>query len=205
MNKIYLLFLCGSFSGLAQVGINTTSPSNTLDINGGIRIRDTKYLESEQRMTAVKVMGLDVKGNVMELQLDDNLYLEDNVIKYSISQEQVYSPPNLNRSVLNNAVGIVLPGGTGRGRTVRLVNSAGDVSFTGIDISVYDTPLDAHGVVVSLYSVSGEIEIKSEDTGSLPENRFLLSDGSTLKSKQYNTLKLMYDGILQRWLVISRH
>jgi len=60
MNKIIIiLFGISGFGGQimqAQVGINTTSPQETLHVNGKIRVDDATG------RTAVSILGVDITG-----------------------------------------------------------------------------------------------------------------------------------------------
>lgn len=64
--KIALLFLVFSYSGFSQIGINTTNPTSTLDINGNI---------------SVKVLTLNGNGtgtNGSPILIDDAVYISLN-------------------------------------------------------------------------------------------------------------------------------
>ncbi|MFC7358315.1 hypothetical protein ACFQO1_11500 [Jejudonia soesokkakensis] len=200
---IFLLLI--SFYATSQVGINTVEPTADLDINGTLRVR--KMTTSPERsLEATSIIGVDASGNLVEVTLDENLYLENNVIKYNHRQEEIYNRPDAVSNILHDAVDIIWPGGTGNGRpTVRITNTNGDLEITGIDMSGFASPMDADGYTVTLYSVSGELRLKSEDSNSQTVNQFLLADGNDVNLKRYEMVKIMYDGQLERWLVVSRH
>lgn len=204
ITSLMLLFVV-SYTAFSQVGINTTRPTSTLDINGTIRVRGPGPDQFNQ-IQATKLVGMDEEGNFVDIKLDTNLFLEDNVIKQSIRKEVIYNRPPIDLTQWNNAVGIILPGGTGHEKpVVKITNVSGDVEITGIDMSIFASPMDAHGYVVSLYSVSGEIRLKSEDSNSLAINQFILGDGNDVNLKRYEMVKIMYDGELEKWLVASKH
>jgi len=209
MKNTLLVFLF-SFITLplfSQIGINTTNPTSDLDVNGTIRVRNTKST-NDRPMQAVKVLGLDKHGNFVEVELDNNLYLENNTIKYSSRQESVYNRPVFTGTgpSVSDVTGIIWPGGTGNNKPViKITTTFGDIEITGIDMSGFATPMDAHGYVVTMYSTSGELKLKSEDSNSQTINQFLLADGNDVNLKQYEMVKIMYDGELERWLVFSKH
>lgn len=64
MKTLLLLLLGLSFPGLAQVGVNTISPTSTLDVNGNTRIRTTPAVT---RLPVAKdsILAVDGKGNVV--------------------------------------------------------------------------------------------------------------------------------------------
>ena len=107
---------------------------------------------------------------------------------------------------MSDVTGIIWPGGTGNNKPViKITTTFGDIEITGIDMSGFATPMDAHGYVVTMYSTSGELKLKSEDSNSQTINQFLLADGNDVNLKQYEMVKIMYDGELERWLVFSKH
>lgn len=194
------------YTGHTQVGINTTHPTSTLDVAGTLRVRGAKSDALLNPIQATKIVGMDDEGNFVEVTLGENLYLESNVIKHSPQIERIYNRPSISQSTWHNAPDIIWPGGTGHGKpVVKITNSSGDLEITGIDMSVFATPMDAHGYVVTLYSVSGELKLKSEDSNSNTMNQFILSDGNDVNLKRYEMVKIMYDGQLERWLVMSKH
>lgn len=203
-NKITLLLVL--FVGMqinAQVGINTTEPHATLDVNGTMRLQTRTMANTN----AKKLLGVDEDGMIVELEMDDNLYIEDNKVKYSGRKEGINNVElSIADVIIDNLASIVWPGAAGDGKGITRLNSsvANDIELTGIDISNFATPMDAHGITVYLYSVSGDLTLKSESTSAL-ENQFILGDGNDVNLKKYEMVKLMYDGILQKWIVMSKH
>ncbi|GER59967.1 hypothetical protein [Patiriisocius marinus] len=202
-NKITLGLLF--FIGLqinAQVGINTSDPQATLDVNGSVRIQK----RSMDHGQAVRLLGVDEQGVILELDMDENIYIEGDKVKYSDRKAGVNQVSLIGITLLDNLAGIIWPGATGDGKAiVRLTVLLGDVELTGIDMSAFTSPMDAHGYTLSLYSVSGEVKIKNQDNGSITRNQFILGGGSDITIKQYEMIKLMYDGILEKWIVMSKH
>ncbi|GEQ87291.1 hypothetical protein ULMS_27990 [Patiriisocius marinistellae] len=187
---------------LSQVGINTDNPQADLDVNGSMRI-GKRVMENIQ---AKKLLGVDENGMIIELELDDNIYIDGNKVRSDSRRSGIYRLPLINLSSLHDTGGIVWPGGTGEDRTViRIENLSGDLLMTGIDMSVFSTLMDAHGYTMSLYNVSGELTLKSEDSNSLNQNQFILGDGNDVSLKQYEMVKIMYDAFLERWVVMSKH
>jgi len=66
MKKVLSLLLLTGLSASAQVGINTTTPSATLDVNGNMRIRIT---DSTTRLSAPKdsLLVVDQDGNIVRI------------------------------------------------------------------------------------------------------------------------------------------
>lgn len=68
MKKIYLpLFLLFFTSGFAQVGINTQSPTRTLDVNGNARIRNIDLQTTAPNFVVVS----DADGNIRKVNPSD--------------------------------------------------------------------------------------------------------------------------------------
>ena len=197
---IPFLFLTTILYG--QVGINTSTPMFTLDVNGKMRVSDMSAVSMDAR----KLMAVDINGVMIEIELDQNLYIEDNILKHNTRRESVFSLPDLNVASITSLTNIIWPGGTGDGRsTIRIVNLLGDLSVAGIDMSGFTLPLDAHGYTVIVYNVSGTLTFTNLDVAAPVADQFLLLDGLDTTMKQFEMVKIMYDGILQKWLIVSRN
>ncbi len=130
---------------------------------------------------AKKILGVDENGMIMELNLDDNLYIDDNKIYYDPRKETIRTLSVTTLGNVNNMPSIIWPGAAGNGRAViRLVNTLGNITITGIDMSAFATPLDAHGYTLTLYNVTGDIFIRNEDPASLLQNQFIGQNGNTV-------------------------
>ena len=70
----------GSISQIySQVGIGATEPQATLDVNGSMHVSGIK--SSFQQIEAVRIIGVDEDGNLVEVDVDENLILENNKIR----------------------------------------------------------------------------------------------------------------------------
>lgn len=56
-----------------RVGIGTTNPKATLDINGNLRIQSTEKIETNEDDTWPKILVVDKDGMVKVLELDENI------------------------------------------------------------------------------------------------------------------------------------
>ncbi|MFC4634894.1 hypothetical protein ACFO3O_13315 [Dokdonia ponticola] len=210
INKIILvILLCISATSYAQVGINTTEPTSTLDVNGTIRVRS--MIVNEQANPRF-VVGSDVNGNLINLELGDNLYIDGNVIRqrtYQTIGEVEIIDDSGNADDVNL---VIWPGGTNSDRSVIKIspNSGGNLIITGIDVSGAGGPLLADGKTFYIMAVSGNIRFMSEDPNSAQENQFLLSGGAALIIEQYEMVQVMYDASLGagtpgRWIIMSKN
>ena len=75
-NKLLFILLFSSALTYSQVGIGTTSPTETLDIDGTLRVRDP----TPTGINALKIGGLDANGVFHEITVGANLFLENNVL-----------------------------------------------------------------------------------------------------------------------------
>jgi hypothetical protein len=187
---IALLF---AFQSFGQVGINTTEPSATLDINGNIRVR--KMNSSFTNSVAVKIVGLDEDGNFVEVDVDENVILEENKLRVV---ENRYRFANIVLSVddVNNLDLIILPGEPNDDKKViRIISSNGDnVTISGIQAG-------EDGQTLWLFAYSGSLKLVGLDNASDPENQFLISGQITIQ--QYELIQLLYDAGLQKWLIMD--
>ena len=65
----------------AQVGINTTTPQEDLDVNGTLRIQNTGTINSS------KILGRDSNGTVGTIDVGDNLTIINNTINATGSSD----------------------------------------------------------------------------------------------------------------------
>lgn len=200
---IFAILFSSSLFTHAQVGINTSDPKADLDVNGTMRVSEL----SGENLQAKKLLGVSEDGIILELDMDENIYIDGDVVKSHTRRERVYLRNVLGIPVLDNALSIIWPGGAGDGKSVIRIDNLllPNTTLTGLEMNVFASPLDAHGMTVTLYSISGLITLKSDDPASTPENRFRLAGGVDVVVQQYDMVKLMYDGLLERWLVMSKN
>lgn len=188
----------------AQVGVNTTDPTADLDVNGTLRVRK-RIMDDGQ---AIKLLGVDENGMILELEMDENIYIEGDKVKSNTRREGIYGHTVIGLNIIDDATSIVWPGGTGNGKSViRLQSLLGllPITLNGLEMSGFGTPEEAHGITVTVYSPNTSITLKDQVLSSDPNNRFALPGGHDVVLQRYEMVQLMYDGILKRWLVMSRN
>ncbi|RDK83257.1 hypothetical protein [Marinirhabdus gelatinilytica] len=205
MRKLLLFSLTVviGYTAYAQVGINTTRPDATLHVDGNLIITDTggTTLEGES-IEATRIVGIDDDGNIVEITTDENLYLENNVLKLVERKKEIGDIPTLLAPVVNNISLIIFPGGSNGGKSIiRVRNLFGDSQITGIDVLLMGGPAAADGTTVWLYPVDGDLTLKSNSILSLPFNRILSENDVVIE--RYKMVQLLYDGSLQRWVIMS--
>jgi len=198
MQKIIFTFLLFLFVApmYAQVGINTNDPTSDLDINGSMRLRGGGLERSNFKPE--KILAVDESGFIQEVDLDENLYFNGTTLKVAQRKVEIGAVPDFNATGrVNNAALLIWPGGINRYRSVvRLQNSQGDLEFSGIDGG-------EDGMVIKLYPVDGTLQLNHEDNNSDPENRIRIPGaGGEMNVDQYGMIQLLYDGTIQRWIVM---
>jgi len=197
-NLIYVFSLLPLFL-FSQVGINTTTPLETLHVEGTLCVTNTST------KTPLKISGLDTKGTLTDVLLGANLQLTGNVLSANTSTS-TSSPTRYLSATVN------LPTG-----------SPGD-EFDDLDISL--STLNANKVLIRLegrsfnYKITGisggtdgrhlilfnveavNMNLNNKDTSSLAQNRIITLANNLLTSGQ-GTAELVYDGVLQRWVLIG--
>ena len=177
----------------AQVGINTTEPTATLDIDGNLRVRGMKELQ--QQYQATKILGVDNEGNFVEVEVGENVVLENNTLRAVERRVRFESTTEINVEVIHNLSLVILPGDPNDDkRVMRIITSGGDVDITGIAAG-------ENGQVIWLLAYTGNVKLLGSNTGSDPENRFLMPN--TVVINQYQMVQLVYDATLQKWLIME--
>lgn len=197
MTKIAPLIVCllCSLLSFAQVGINTSNPTSTLDVNGNIRIRTL----SVDQGVATKLIGVDDIGNMMEIEVEEGVVLENNKLRAADRFERISEPFEINISVGNNVNFIILPGEPNDEKTViRITSTLSSIEISGIQAA-------QHGQRIKLYPTTGDLSLSVNDTGSLPGNRILAHNNGMVTVRQYQMVELMYDGLAGGWIIASRH
>ncbi len=189
---IALLFALQAFS---QVGINTTEPTATLDVNGNIRVRK---MNSFTDSVAEKLVGMDEDGNFVLVDVDENVILEENKLRVVENRYRFASVIAIGDE-LNNMDLLILPGEPNDDKKVMRIYTPADGNFGSIVITGILAGED--GQTVWLFAMSGSIRLVGLNNGSDPENQFLLAGQITIQ--QYEMIQLLYDITLEKWLVME--
>jgi len=207
------LILLAGFMSSAQIGVNTNSPTANLDVNGTLRVRSLEKTANgfEANGVVLYIMGVDESGNVIPIEIGENIILEDNKLKVQLPEEdssvqELPNGGNLSDNYSNGSddlindldLGIVILPGGGRSRwpVIRLPNDNDDkVEITGIKAL-------PDGTMVYLYPTSGDIELKKNDNDSQTKNRFAANKNYKVKKNEF--VQLMYDGSIERWVIVTK-
>ena len=177
------LLICSS--AYSQVGVNTTEPTTTLDVNGTLRVRGVKNSES----IAQRIVGIDDAGNFVEVEVDENLVLENNRIRAVDQSTELGDVPILGLPIIDNLDLVILPGEPNRNKPVlRLQSLLGDMILTD-------------GQMVYLYPISGDLTLIPNSILSLFGNRIESNVNTTIP--RYSMVKLMYDATRSKWIIMD--
>jgi len=195
---LYILIITPLFL-FSQVGINTTNPQETLHVEGTLCVTNTST------KTPLKISGLDANGTLSDVFIGPNLQLTGNVLSAN-SPTTTSSPTIYLTATINLPAGA--PGdefddldmsvGTLNANKVvfRLVGRRSSYDITGIDGGTDGR----HLVLFNVEKVN--MNLNDEDAGSLPQNRIITLANNVGTSGQ-GTAELVYDGTLQRWILIG--
>ncbi len=212
---IILALLLSSGIASAQIGVNTNKPTANLDVNGTMRVRSLELKQDgfQAKGTVLYIVGVDEKGNLIPIELDENIILDNNRLKVKAPESSSSLrglPENNNLSdlysgersgsseVINDLdLGIVILPGGGRDRPV--IKLENGTNTDKVEITGFKSAPD--GTMVYLYPTSESIKIRPEHAGSREENRVMAN--GVINIKKNEMLLMMYDAALSRWVVAS--
>ena len=196
MKKYLLTALLCSFTviGFAQVGVNTTEPEESLHVAGTLRVENTGTV------TTTKILGRDDKGTVGTINVGEHITITNNTLISSGSSDY---------GIVNYPVSASVPGTQFHNIdldldadnlykvVIRLTGATSSYEFTGIQGG-------SDGRHIVLLNVTTEnFKLVHEDSNSLPENRIWTLGNSFEATSGMGAMELVYDGVLERWLIIN--
>lgn len=190
---IFIALLIGCMS-TAQVGINTTEPTATLDVNGTLRLRDAE--KGPNDVIATKIVGIDDSGNIVQVEVAENLILENNTIRANDKILTIGDVDPIGVPIISDLNLIIWPGEPNEDKSViRIRSILGDVIVTGIAAG-------QDGQTIWLYPITGDLTFIPNSLLSLFGNR--IENNSNMVVQQYEMVKLMYDATRSKWIIMDR-
>lgn len=196
MKNITYLFIVLPLFVFSQVGINTTNPQETLHVEGTLCVSNTTTV------TPNKLSGTNTDGVLTDVIVGNNLDLTGNVLSADVRGGSAFylvatipvpdGPPG---EQLHN-FDIDLSGANADKVVFRLVGRTANYKITGIAGGT-----DGRHIVLFNVSLSN-LTLVAESTASLPQNRMITLANNVATSGQ-GTAELVYDGTLQRWILIG--
>ena len=178
----------------AQVGVGTTSPQETLDVNGSLRISNIN------KSLATKVVGTDANGTINEIVVGDNLEMIGGSLNATGSTKyfvQTLPFPTTSSGHQFHNVSLDLNGFNKDKTVFRISGAMHGFEFTGISGGT-------DGKHIVLVNVSAEnFKLPNEHTGSIAQNRILTLAGGFEQTAGQGVAELVYDGSLQRWIIFN--
>lgn len=194
-NIIFSILLLPALT-IAQVGINTTTPQETLHVEGTLCVTDVST------KTATKLTGLDENGTLAGITVGTNLDLTGNVLSaktgtspsvYLVTTINVQDGPS-GDEFHNFDMGV---NGVNSDKVVfRLVGRTANFKLTGISGGTDGR----HLVIYNVETVN--LTFEAESLNSLPQNR-LETLANNVATSGKGTAEFVYDGAAQRWILIG--
>ena len=188
----------------AQVGIGTVNPQETLHIEGDLIVEGFSNTDN-----STSLVGADNEGNLITLNLDNQLTLENNTLYLANSIS--FGIGDMDLSGISVGIGNLVhnldlqlgPGELNEGKVVIKVHSLpSNIKLTGIQDGV-------DGLHLFFYRSDDKnvVFIDEQDpkaSSSSSNNRIKVLAGSETISAE-GSVEMIYDGVSQRWLFLSIH
>lgn len=186
---LFLLLL--SLKVYSQVGIGTSSPTETLHVAGTLRIDST----AQKSVITTKIGGMDNFGTFRQIDIGSFLVLTDNKLATKDPSDQYFGSISLPIKDNNNVNLLMGPGEANEGKSIiRIFNDLlGDSLITGIAAG-YD------GQHLWLYPQDGKIDLMPDDLNSLPANR--IEANSLSGGNMYCMIEIVYDSVRGKWIIM---
>ena len=205
-----IIGLAFTFGSSAQVGINTDSPQETLDVNGTVRISEIRNIESTENITLTGITGANTLsrsgngGNIVILNNELNtapVTRELGYLDLGLEPIDTYvnGIPQINKLQLKI------------GQTEENVDATFITVFgysTKYLLSGIDNGTEGRRVTLFFENDSNNIKMLENDSSAIPKDRILTLANSSISTSGEGFIELVYDDDagndgLGRWLVIK--
>ncbi|MEQ3690514.1 MAG: hypothetical protein ABNG98_03250, partial [Flavobacterium sp.] len=188
-----LLIIFSSQYAISQVGINTTSPQETLHVEGTLRVTNTN-----NTTTTTKLAGTCGQGTVSDILVGENLTLNSNVLSANSGNYGIVDialPVVVVNQVFDNLELNV--GGVNLNKVIFRLNTGVSMNF-----SLRGIKGGTDGRHIIIYNTSTANMKIDHLMSSNPVNS--INDlGSSTQTNGVGTVELVYDGVTKNWLVIN--
>lgn len=196
-----LVFFCSASLG-AQIGVNTTNPTETIDINGTAAIRDL----STNAVSTTGLLGANNNGVVGGVTVGNNLELTNGVLNATTGATR-YLPVIITRNFFTNTFNNLNLNlnGTNADKTLFILRgNNGTPAITTLTGIAGGT--DGRLIVIKADTQNFNIFIINESTASLPENRFqfYINPNQSENVNGFGSFTFVYVASVQRWVLINR-
>ena len=179
---------------IAQVGIGTTNPQETLHVVGSLRVENTTT------NTATKIMGTDGNGTLNGVNVGANLQLAGGTLEATGSNKYFVNTETFITSSAGHRfhnVDLDLIGANQDIVVFRLSGMTHNFEFTGITGGT-----DGKHIIL-LNVTANNFKLTDESTGSLAANRIITLAGGFEATSGIGVAELVYDGTINRWIIIN--
>lgn len=197
------LLLCFTISVNAQVGVGTTSPQETLHIDGTIRADNLTPNVSN----SIKLVGVDSDNVFNEVTVGTNLTLAGGVLSASGSSSGggalnlgiTFITDNLANNTFHN-YDLDL-NGANSDKTVFIFSHSG-ASPQAFTITGFKGGTDGRVIIIKSNQTNLNINFYDNHSGSSSSNQIQL--GSNLSVNGHGSFMLVYSASIQKWVMIGR-
>lgn len=194
-----------AYAGFCQVGVNTSTPTSALDVNGTVRVENLIDTAGEVSLTGV---AASTTTQLSRTSTGAGLIVRNNTLELAPVTRNIGA---LDLSPLIAALGVTLTDisallGLGEDNEastfIRVYGYNTTINLTGISGGV-------HGRRITLYfSEESNVRLKEESILALPQNRFNTLATSQITVSGTGFVELVYDatagGVIKgRWLVLK--
>lgn len=194
--KAYVIFgfLFTMVTITAQVGIGTKLPTETFHVNGTVRI------ENITSTTATRLAGANDQGTINNVVVGENLSLDSGTLNALGTEGYGVASVSIPVGAVNQQfddVDLGVDGVNNLKTVIRLIDRTNNYQFSGIAGGTEGR----HIVLLNIPTTN--FKILNQDTSSLAENRIITLSGNFVTTTGQGSAELVYDGILQRWILIN--
>jgi hypothetical protein len=180
----------------AQVGIGTTTPQETLHVNGTLRITTT----NQETVNTIKIGGLDVNGTYREITIGENLSLRENVLSAANTSKYTFGEITLPSGNNDNIDLRIAPGEENHGKNIIRIHT---LSGTG-GITIRSIKAGEDGQHVWLYPQVSTLSLTPNHAGASPGNAIELNNKTGTDNRR-EMIELVYDSVFQKWIIMQWH
>src|SRR5690554_4448388 len=204
MKKIITIALIAIISPIySQVGIGTIEPTETLDIDGTLRVRATAPQIGTE---LVKIGGLDVNGVFHEIAIGLNLILKNNTLSVKTPFDHSYGSIHLEAAFDFNDVDLKLnEGEENEGKTIIKISYTPPNNAplpTAYIWSIKDAGI-RHGQQIWLLCDTREIRFLTTGDPENPPGHILGYAPYNPKVNRNEIVNFVYDGEIKKWRIAN--
>ena len=205
-----ILVLSVTFASSAQVGINTNSPKEALDVNGTVRINELPTVDNTEN---ISLTGITSGNTLSRTRNGGNIVIFNNELNTApVSRELGYLDLGLapvdfyvngNPQVNNLKLNIGLDGDNAEATFITMHSYSSKYLIAGIHGGT-----EGRRITLFFENDGKNIKMLEDSSDALPQNRILTLANSSISTAGQGFIEIVYDDDagadgLGRWLVIK--